>query len=296
MDQKALWSVVICLFFAFGVVQSLELPHGRSKKFHDTSGDTDNTWRELLKLHESNAAENNRRPVVDAIKRALHDIFQNLLSSGFPTAVANSSIVSQQCIDDSILYVHSVFNFSMWALQSKLTLLLKIKLDSNKNKQFIAVKESSGNLPIGIFGSGNFHADGLFDECLAIRPPEAPYDGQYCTVFFRPERITTEPEVLPSIDERDINLVTLFQLLGLSATGQVEPKVSEADALSYAFPSISFCLPASCSAADLGYSIADLVGSFSIGNYSIVTVADERYCFKADKEPIKYDAPEITVM
>ena len=145
------------------------------------------------------------------------------------------------------------------------------------------MKESSGSLPIGMFGSGNFHADGLFDECLGIRPPAAPYGGQYCTVFFRPEKITAEEEVRSLmlhdanvIDERSINLVTLFQLLGMLASGQVEPKISEAGSLSYAFPSISFCLPASCSAADLGYAVADLVGGFAIGDYSIVTVAYER--------------------
>lgn len=48
----------------------------------------------------------------------LHNILVALKSSHFPTAVASN--ISQQCIEDSQYYVHSLYvNQSLWALQSK---------------------------------------------------------------------------------------------------------------------------------------------------------------------------------
>ena len=165
------------------------------------------------------------------------------------------------------------------------------------------MKESSGKVPVGLFGSGNLHADGLFDECLAVRAPN--FDGQYCTAYFKAEPVT-ESEIIWSpeaaykedAEERSANFVTLLNLLGFLSpnTGRVEPKVETADEITYALPSISFCLPSSCSAQDLGQAVAELIGSYIIANYSIVTVTDERYCFKENKDLISFDAPEITVM
>lgn len=160
------------------------------------------------------------------------------------------------------------------------------------------MQESSGKLPLGLFGAGNLHADGLFDECLAIRTPLQFY-GQYCTVFFKAALVDEELLETPSqMESRSSNLLTLLKLLGMliPPSGSVVPKLAEADVITYAFPSISFCLPSSCSAQDLGQSVAELVGSYAIGNYSIVTVSDEHYCFRDDKEPISYDGPDITVM
>ena len=168
------------------------------------------------------------------------------------------------------------------------------------------MKESSGKVPIGLYGGGNLHADGLFDECLAVRAPN--FDGQYCTAYFKAAAVN-ESEILltewPSsndnsddVQERSANLVTLLQLLGLLSPNveRVEPKVETADVITYVFPSISFCLPSSCSAQDLGQAVAELIVSYIIANYSIVTVTDERYCFKENKDPTSFDAPEITVM
>ena len=157
-----------------------------------------------------------------------------------------------------------------------------------------------------MYGGGNLHADGLFDECLAVRAPN--FDGQYCTAYFKAAAVN-ESEILltewPSsndnsddVQERSANLVTLLQLLGLLSPNveRVEPKVETADVITYVFPSISFCLPSSCSAQDLGQAVAELIVSYIIANYSIVTVTDERYCFKENKDPTSFDAPEITVM
>jgi hypothetical protein len=170
---------------------------------------------------------------------------------------------------------------------------------------FHSVKESSGKVPLGLYGAGNVHADGLFDECLAVRAPD--FDGQYCTAYFKAAPVN-ESEILLSsgwsssasgdVEGRSANLVTILQLLGFLSpnAGRVEPKVATADVITYVFPSISFCLPSSCSADDLGQAVAELVGSYIIANYSIVTVTDERYCFKENKDPPSFDGPDITVM
>lgn len=165
------------------------------------------------------------------------------------------------------------------------------------------MKESSGKVPIGLYGSGNFHADGLFDECLAVRGPN--FTGQYCIAYFKAAPVN-ESEILYSkringdgnVEERDANLVTLLQLLGIlsSVEGRVEPKVAQADVIAYAFPSISYCLPSSCSANDLGQAVAELVGGYIIANYSLVTVTDEAYCFKENEDAPSFDGPDITVM
>ena len=161
------------------------------------------------------------------------------------------------------------------------------------------MKESSGKVPIGLYGAGNYHADGLFDECLAVRASN--FTGQYCTVFFKAAPVNESEILLPGRDGtegRSSSLVTILQLLGIisSIPGSVEPKVATADVITYVFPSISFCLPSSCNADELGQSVADLVGRHIIANYSLVTVTDEHYCFKDNNDPPNFDGQDITVM
>ena len=55
------------------------------------------------------------KAISDIIVRFLHDLVVAIKSSSFPTAVAQN--ISQQCTDDSLLYVHSLYT-SLWALQS----------------------------------------------------------------------------------------------------------------------------------------------------------------------------------
>ena len=161
------------------------------------------------------------------------------------------------------------------------------------------VQESTAKLPPGLFGSNNIHADGLFDECLAVRAPG--FDGQYCSVFFKPTAVD-QSEILPPAETNDIhegqrNFITLFQILGrILVSDRIEPKVSVADSNTYLYPSTTFCLPSSCSAADLGQAVAELIGSYVIANNSLVTVTDEQYCFKANEDPPTFDGVTITVM
>ncbi|XP_032794832.2 nose resistant to fluoxetine protein 6 [Daphnia magna] len=208
----------------------------------------------------------------------IHNVLAALKSSSFPTAVANN--ISQRCLEDSQYYVHSLYaNRSLWALQ---------------------MQESSGQLPPGLFGAGNVHADGLFDECLAVRAPS--FDGQYCSVFFKPALVDKSELVPPDPPDENSrsNFITIFQLFGIlgqiSGSGRVEPKLSGADSGTYVLPSVSFCLPSSCSAADLGQAVAQLVGPYVFGNYSIVTVTDEQYCFKEERDHPTFDGPDITVI
>jgi hypothetical protein len=79
-------------------------------------------------------------------------------------------------------------------------------------------------------------------------------------------------------------------------TDRVDPKLSVADAYSHLLPSVSFCLPSSCSAEDLGQAVAELIGSYVIANKSIVTITDEQYCFKESNSPPALDGATITVM
>lgn len=157
------------------------------------------------------------------------------------------------------------------------------------------VQESSGQLPPGLFGSFNVQADGLFDECQAVQAPH--FNGQYCKVFFKTAPVD-QSELLPpeELNERS-NYITFFQILGkFLGSDRVEPKFAEASSYTYMLPSISFCLPSSCSATDLGQAVGELVGSYVIANKSVVTVTDEQYCFKEDNEPPPFDSATITVM
>lgn len=214
---------------------------------------------------------------IDDFAILLHDVFVALKSSSFPTAVATN--ISQKCLEDSQFYVHSLYtNRSLWALQ---------------------MQESSGQLPPGLFGSFNVQADGLFDECQAVQAPR--FNGQYCKVFFKTAPVD-QSELLPPESQTEeqnerSNYITLFQILGtFFGSDRVEPKLSGANSYTYLLPSISFCLPSSCSANDLGHAVAELVGIYVIANQSIVTVTDEQYCFKENNDPPPFDGATITVI
>ena len=75
------------------------------------------------------------------------------------------------------------------------------------------------------------------------------------------------------------------------------PRLETADVITYVYPSVSLCLPSSCTAQDLGLSVAELIGGYVIDdNYSIVTVADEGFCFSQNDKTPELDGPDIAVM
>lgn len=164
--------------------------------------------------------------------------------------------------------------------------------------------ESSAQFPAGVFGAGNYHAEGLFDECLAVRTESNRFKGQYCTVFFRPEPVKQSEITKDSLTENGptdspLALAILRQLFGPSVLDavRVEPKLLPADPSTYILPSLSLCIPSSCSASDLGLTVAQLIGRYVIANQSIVTIADENYCFVTEEDSsTSFDASDIALM
>lgn len=170
--------------------------------------------------------------------------------------------------------------------------------------------ESSGRLPpSGLIGEANLHSEGLFDECLAIRGPENAFSGQYCTVFFTPEPIDAtsiiddfgnqSESATHSVISYLIDAVGIQETLHVDLTRRLrEPKISKPDSfLSGLSPSISLCLPSSCSTDDLARSLARMIGTVIVANQSLVTLADERLCIKdTSSDPLPFDGPDIAVM
>ena len=175
--------------------------------------------------------------------------------------------------------------------------------------------ESSAELPTGILENGNYHAEGLFDECLSVHSVPERVKGQYCTLYFNLEP-TDQSEMIydefESSSPGDLTIGsplsstklmanTLSELFGLSVVDNhvtVRPKISGASMRPFYFnyPSMSLCLPSSCSASDLAESVGNLIGQFNINNQSIVTISDESFCFSDDRDQPAYDGPDVAVM
>lgn len=149
--------------------------------------------------------------------------------------------------------------------------------------------ESSGKLPSdGITGrESKFHANGLFDECLAVRAPNNQFAGQYCTLFFKLVSVNRSDDLIIYDDQQHMNkqdriVTALLEMTGAnfeSLTRLGKPEVSKPDFMTaLLFPSISLCLPSSCSSNDVLQSMAELVGHYIVSNRSIMTITDERFC------------------
>ena len=150
--------------------------------------------------------------------------------------------------------------------------------------------ESSGQIPVSVLGEGNRHAEGMFDECLAVRSAPSKFRGKYCTVFFKlapivDSQIIQDAESSTENQSGSVVLYVLRQLFGSSAGNRrVEPKLFNPETITifHNYPSLSICLPSSCSASDLAQSVSQLVGSYVIGDKSIVTITDDDSCFTDD--------------
>lgn len=167
--------------------------------------------------------------------------------------------------------------------------------------------ETTGQLPASLVGSGHYHTEGLFDECQAIRSVPSRFKGKYCTVLFnleffnKSDSFVYADSVTDKIEDNPPILFLLRRLFGSSVneTTKLKPKLSSPHMkTSYInYPSISICLPSSCSASDLGKSIAQLIGSYVIsGNQSVVTIADENLCFTDDRVLPPLSGSAIIVM
>ena len=201
-------------------------------------------------------------------KKETQGIGEWWIMSSVPTASVISN-VSEKCFQHSREFLTALKSRLPWAVTSKSIqsslFLLIINFDL-----FFVVYESSGRLVedlIYIEGSDNVHhGSGLFDECLSVESDRigVPFQGQYCTVFFGLKRTHEEESVSKNdaIVEKPNEHISNFQK-----------------------PSVSFCLPSTCSASDLRSAVAQLVGSRVIKEkkFSVVAISGENYCYTQEK-------------
>ena len=118
---------------------------------------------------------------------------------------------------------------------------------------------------------------GLFDECLSHRTDSPNFHGQYCTIFVDVELITDSKDEKTNYPKEFIN--------GNPKSQTVNTKNIDQDFyfVLISLPSIGFCLPSSCSAADLQTAIARQMSSRiranDENNKTLVVVADENLCY-----------------
>lgn len=159
------------------------------------------------------------------------------------------------------------------------------------------VYESSGKLPetnhehllLRTQADNTRYELGLFDQCLSVQAEGGSFNGQYCSAFFETAPILSDDE----IDDEGI--------LKEPKLKRVTPPKHYFDSLPSKDGLVSFCLPSTCTASDLGSALGQWVGRTPIGpgnNMSIVTITDDRYCFtreKIDAQSVP-DRPTIAVM
>ena len=162
--------------------------------------------------------------------------------------------------------------------------------------------------------SGSYDARGLFDERIEAKAfwNNTEFRGQYCTVFFCSKKVLPEEleENNLAMDEnKRKNWMSILQFLPWAYNSPIlkEPKARDVDYYSRYLATMDYCIPSSCSAEDFRSSIAQLVGSRTMGNStndgviyydSKVTLTDERYCYAQEKIEAapNFDGPDIAVM
>ncbi len=110
-----LWKIIFLLLWVGGQSQQFINP---ALIISPESERSFEKWRNVInqQLQETGATFD--------LTSTLHNVFAALKSSSFPTAVAKN--ISQQCLQDSQIYVHNLYaNQSLWSLQSKLKLNLR---------------------------------------------------------------------------------------------------------------------------------------------------------------------------
>ena len=139
--------------------------------------------------------------------------------------------------------------------------------------------ESSGSLTDKIVetGSGNVHHDmGLFDQCLAAVDPRRESDftitfqGKYCTVFFDDDH-----HIAIDTAQLDDGSGTAFNESIARLSNEAEPVENVSN---FVKPSVSFCIPSSCSARHLRSAVAQRVR-----DWSLVASTSEDFCYTKDK-------------
>ncbi len=119
------------------------------------------------------------------------------------------------------------------------------------------------------------HESGLFDECLTVQSDGVSFQGKYCTVFFGLQAVEDK-----SNQEHNFN-------------AEKEKETVHNNQM----PSVSFCLPSTCSADDLNSAVAQLLGSRVIKgrNFSVIAIANENDCYTEEKVQANSRFDNITV-
>ncbi|XP_046631169.1 nose resistant to fluoxetine protein 6-like isoform X3 [Daphnia pulicaria] len=180
------------------------------------------------------------------------DLGEWWIASSVPTAASVMSTINEKCFQHSQKFLTS--------LRSRLPWAVKMYESSGKLVKNLIYAEGSDKV---------HHGSGLFDECLSVQSEGVPFQGQYCTVFFGLKLIDQEESALGH--RNDTN-----------SLNEEEPNEHISN---FQKPSVSFCLPSTCTAGDLRSAVAQLVGFRVINqnNYSIVTISSDNYCYTEEK-------------
>ena len=176
------------------------------------------------------------------------------------------------------------------------------------------VRASNGELHLG--GIGSKSSIGIFDDCLAIGEwniEEFPIRGRYCQVGFQFAEID-QSEILPfedGIHKLRGSSITLFEFIELILKkGKVTPKELPGipgEMFNDQHWSTGLCVPSACSAYDVRYAVAQLVGQNAVPNIfnftgknasfiSIATSTDERFCMAEDDPRQPFTGADIEVI
>ena len=177
--------------------------------------------------------------------------------------------------------------------------------------------ESSGKIPLALHapnGKINIHSYGLFDECLSVRAENEntgkDFRGRYCSVYYVPvlANLTNknpeeaEKAAMTKLEDRlGSNWINMFEIWKLAKAADAVPQVGDVTLIDLYSFSNGFCLPSSCSAADVRLAIADMVGDFALSGdnktfISLLTATDDNHCFSQADPTRQFDGPEIAVM
>ncbi|CAD7077419.1 unnamed protein product [Hermetia illucens] len=175
--------------------------------------------------------------------RKLSDRFFNFTNVFDP---ACSAKVSTKCRQHAALYLNALKNFELWALQ---------------------MYDSSAHFTSGIL-NGNVNQFGDFDQCLNVQGPLEDFKGQYCLAYLQPE--------VPPQYRRLKKIHNLVQSHNAFISDFHDPghRIPRFSIINWAI-----CAPASCSPADLEYSLKEFIENITTGSEISVQVrVDPQMC------------------
>lgn len=138
--------------------------------------------------------------------------------------------------------------------------------------------DASGKLS-DMYINANKHVMGHYDQCLAVKASR--FVGKYCTAFIQDHSLSTNASEKPNVSLME--LLRNAALFGTNTTTDLnvaegEPKIITTR--NFHQPRLALCVPSTCSAADVGVSIAHLLRIQLEGNLSFISVATEdSFCF-----------------